>query len=521
MGYPRQHYRIGLTLSGGGFRATLFHLGVVRLLYETGRLKSVTRVGAVSGGSILAAHVVLRWDRYTATDETFDDATRELLQFIQDDIRGRVVRRWIFAWISVIPRFLLPKSKRWTSCNLLQYYYARLFQNATLKDLRGAGRPEVAFNCTSLSTGSPCFFGPFGFTWYDSGEEKFVATDEAPVALAITASSAFPPLFPPIEISNETLVCRRESFRESQYLTDGGVYDNLGIDRLIYRQTKSADLDIFLVSDAEGDFDSEFETSYTFVVGRNVRASDLLMTRVSSLLMGNLRAQKIPFMQVGIKGEINNSILTVEKQRILSKITTDLDSFTPMEMIALIAHGFCVARDALLRQGLLKDLPEFTWDPLKNVQQLQSRKSDEFRWSSRRKWRLWSFRDWSSWATVGIIIGVLFGAFAIQYQVAEQVVRERITQPSVVSHVTIMNDPYSNAGAQSVSQASYKGICVDFFNQASERVDLYWVDFGGGEVLYASIDPQRHVTLATFTGHLWIAKTIAGRQLLKYVVQNS
>jgi predicted acylesterase/phospholipase RssA len=94
-------------------------------------------------------------------------------------------------------------------------------------------------------TGSPCFFGPFGFTWYDGEEEKFVTTDEAPVALAITASSAFPPLFPPIEISNETLVCRREAFRESQYLTDGGVYDNLGIDRLIYRQTKSPDLDIF------------------------------------------------------------------------------------------------------------------------------------------------------------------------------------------------------------------------------------------------------------------------------------
>ena len=47
---------IGLALSGGGFRATLFHLGVVRFLYETGSLTSVKRISAVSGGSILAAH---------------------------------------------------------------------------------------------------------------------------------------------------------------------------------------------------------------------------------------------------------------------------------------------------------------------------------------------------------------------------------------------------------------------------------------------------------------------------------
>jgi predicted acylesterase/phospholipase RssA len=61
--------RLGLALSGGGFRATLYHLGVVRYLRDAGQLQHVTDIAAVSGGSILAAHLVLNWDRYGGDDE--------------------------------------------------------------------------------------------------------------------------------------------------------------------------------------------------------------------------------------------------------------------------------------------------------------------------------------------------------------------------------------------------------------------------------------------------------------------
>jgi predicted acylesterase/phospholipase RssA len=296
-----QKKQIGLTLSGGGFRATLFHLGVVRFLYETKRLEAVKRIVAVSGGSILAAHLVLQWNQYVGVNEAFDKVAQELIKFTEADIRGKVVRRWLFAWLSLLPRLILPKPQRWTSCHILEQYYKRLFRNAMLQDLRGDGRPEVAFNCTSLSTGSPCFFSPAGFVWYDRDEENFVASDEARVAFAVAASSAFPPLFPPIEISNETLATSKDQFRETHYLTDGGVYDNLGIDRLMWSQRTLADLDILLVSDAEGDFDAEFETSYRFPVGRNVRASDILMTRVSSLQIDKLHSQETRFIKVSIK----------------------------------------------------------------------------------------------------------------------------------------------------------------------------------------------------------------------------
>jgi hypothetical protein len=55
---------ISLALSGGGFRASLFHLGVIRFLKAAGLLSSVRRIYSVSGGSILAAHLVQRWPSY-------------------------------------------------------------------------------------------------------------------------------------------------------------------------------------------------------------------------------------------------------------------------------------------------------------------------------------------------------------------------------------------------------------------------------------------------------------------------
>ena len=55
---------VGLALSGGRFRATLFHLGVVRALRDAGILKDVSHVCSVSGGSILAAHLALHWEDY-------------------------------------------------------------------------------------------------------------------------------------------------------------------------------------------------------------------------------------------------------------------------------------------------------------------------------------------------------------------------------------------------------------------------------------------------------------------------
>ena len=51
---------IGLSLSGGGFRATLFHLGAIRRLNEFGILPNITTISSVSGGSILNGFLASR-----------------------------------------------------------------------------------------------------------------------------------------------------------------------------------------------------------------------------------------------------------------------------------------------------------------------------------------------------------------------------------------------------------------------------------------------------------------------------
>ena len=85
--------RLGLALSGGGFRASLYHLGLLRFLRDAGLLAQVTHITSVSGGSIMAAHLALNWGRYTGEAREFDAAAAEFLAFVRLDVRNRVSRR--------------------------------------------------------------------------------------------------------------------------------------------------------------------------------------------------------------------------------------------------------------------------------------------------------------------------------------------------------------------------------------------------------------------------------------------
>ncbi|MGY3080257.1 hypothetical protein ACVWZZ_006665 [Bradyrhizobium sp. LM6.10] len=305
-----------------------------------------------------------------------------------------------------MPR-LIARLVRWTISNLLQSHYDQLFKNGRLEDLRQSGVPEVYFNCTSLTSGSACCFGPTGFTRFNTdGEADLITSDEMRVSFAVAASSAFPPLFPPIEISYQTLVSSQGEFPNPHYLSDGGVYDNLGINPWIWSNTDGSKVfDKLIVSIAEGYFDSEYDKSYTWLVSRNVRASDLLMTRVSELQLGALKSETSALVfsikdvldeQVSADGRTDHPI-SVERQRTLSKIRTDLDMFSSYEVTALIAHGFSVARRSLIDHGLIpEDAPKHSWDPLNKLKELENGENSltrTLRKGSRRKWRVLSIRD--------------------------------------------------------------------------------------------------------------------------------
>src|SRR3954453_19626871 len=104
--------RFGIALSGGRFRATLFHLGLLRFLHDADILRQVTHITSVSGGSIMAAHLALNWDRYTGPAEEFDKAAAQLLDFTRMDARNCIMRRYPLGLIMRLARRLLGISNR-------------------------------------------------------------------------------------------------------------------------------------------------------------------------------------------------------------------------------------------------------------------------------------------------------------------------------------------------------------------------------------------------------------------------
>lgn len=227
-------HRIGLALSGGGFRATLFHLGMIRFLRDANMLPNVTHITSVSGGSILGAHLVLNWSRYTGTPEEFDSAAAEILRFVQLDIRNRVVRRYPLAMPLRALRKLarLRPYRQFTRTGLLEYHYEKLlFGDTCLFQL--PERPRLYMLATNLSEGCLCAFTRDGLLMQrrQPGQRmrfELIHTGLATIPMAVTASSAFPGFFPPIELHAEDVGANPGQFDRLAF-TDGGVYDNLGV----------------------------------------------------------------------------------------------------------------------------------------------------------------------------------------------------------------------------------------------------------------------------------------------------
>src|SRR3954463_13379652 len=112
---------VALCLSGGGYRAMLFHVGVVWRLHDAGWLKRLDRVSSVSGGSITAGALALAWPKLEAEglEPTFVAPIRALA--------GRTVGA-----TSVIAGALTPDT---ISERGAKAYRRHLFGEATLQDL--------------------------------------------------------------------------------------------------------------------------------------------------------------------------------------------------------------------------------------------------------------------------------------------------------------------------------------------------------------------------------------------------
>lgn len=247
---PPEH-GIALCLSGGGYRAMIFHVGALWRLNEAGYLSRLARVSSVSGGSITAGVLGLKWPRLA-----FDGAgvARGFGAEVVEPLRA-LAGRTIDAG-AIMTGVLLPGVS--VADRVTSAYEKHLFGDATLQALPDV--PRFVLNATNVQTGALWRFSKPYMADYRVGR---VLNPTLPLARAVAASSAFPPVLSPVDLELRAgdwetppvpgADLAREPFTTDVVLSDGGVYDNLGLETAWKRY------DTILVSDAGGALQPEPE----------------------------------------------------------------------------------------------------------------------------------------------------------------------------------------------------------------------------------------------------------------------
>ena len=396
--------RLGLALSGGGFRASLFHIGVLALLAERDILRSVEVISTVSGGSIIGALYYLhvkklleeRPDKQIVADNYVKIVKRiegDFLQGVQKNLRLRALGNLtknlkmlveqkysrsdrmaelydeafydgIASELGKGPRIALPDLRIVPNGQVGEFHPSRL------NTRRRAKVPILILNATTLNTGHNWQFTAVGmgeWSLEDTGEFdadlhlKWLTYDQpkaekyrrVPLSVAVAASACVPGVFQPLPLTKlyNNLTPR---------LVDGGVQDNQGLSSILYENCTDV-----IVSDASGQMEDKGNPSgiLPFVV---LRSNSIFQNRVRDLGFGLLKC-KVPenkrmifHLKDGLQptslehdgvfkedavGEPRKLSYNIDErvQRMLSSVRTDLDSFTEVEAYSLMYSGYSQA----------------------------------------------------------------------------------------------------------------------------------------------------------------------------------
>jgi NTE family protein len=226
---PKGEEGTALCLSGGGYRAMVFHLGALWRLYEAGILGKVARISSVSGGSIAAGALALAWRRLSFQGDVKRDFIPHVVEPVRSLARRTIDRRAIITG-SILPGSIADK--------VTSAYDKHLFHGATLQDL--PDQPRFVINATNVQSGVLWRFSkPYMRDWR-VGE---VPKPRLLLARAVAASAAFPPVLSPVTLKLESRDfapasgkdLQREPFTTKVLLADGGVYDNMGLETAFKR----------------------------------------------------------------------------------------------------------------------------------------------------------------------------------------------------------------------------------------------------------------------------------------------
>jgi NTE family protein len=354
-----------LCLSGGGYRAAIFHLGALLRLHQLGVLREIELISSVSGGSIASAWLASCFLRQRSGDaETFAQWCDRV------DFQAAVVEPFrklagtdlrTFPVVATLPwNWLWPS----TRVQLLRSAYRKFFGAFELRNLPYS--PRFVFCATNLTFGVNWEFSRQRTGDFQTGYLR--KHGRLSLATAVAASSCFPPLFGPVRFPAHAEDFVRGAYREADgdhlrdrvELSDGGVYDNMGTEPAI----KSCS-EIF-VSDAGAPF--------AFVAGQHYFRRLLRYAGV----IGNqaVALRKRLFFGGRAAGEFDGCYWNLTDRRdagaagyslglcseLMGRIRTDLDRFTSAEFAILVNHGYFSCEDGMAeRRAIAAEAAPTTW----------------------------------------------------------------------------------------------------------------------------------------------------------------
>ena len=348
--------KIGLALSGGGLRASFFHIGILAQMAEQGLLRSIQVISCVSGGSIIGALYYLHVKKLiesTPDDKISDQDYIEIIKTIEVDFLKATEKNIRMNVLADFRKNFKMKSQDYSQSNRIaelynEYLYQSVFdtpsnpvQMQELKihpfdsdklypdgfhpnknnDSRNAKVPILVLNATTLNGGRN-----WQFTARTMGEPptvtplKTLKIDKKPIRLrratgkegyqamveeqqnfalghAVAASACVPALFDPLAINN-LYFDKQAKEKIVPQLVDGGVFDNQGTDSLLkYSCTR------FIVSDASGQMGMENQVASNAVS---------VLLRVTSVLQDRTRTEGLLHL-VASKKEKNIAFMDLRK----------------------------------------------------------------------------------------------------------------------------------------------------------------------------------------------------------------
>ncbi|HEU0248660.1 MAG TPA: patatin-like phospholipase family protein [Gaiellaceae bacterium] len=338
-------------MSGGGYRAALFHLGALRRLNELGVLSKIDTFTSVSGGSIMAAQLAT-WLTRAERDpgrpvEGFEGGVAAPMRaFAARNVRtGAALAR-------LHPRnWLVPGAQS----EALADAYAQGPAPGRLDEL--PDKPRFAFLASDMRFRDQWVFDT-GLRRVGSSAAGYGGLGGWTLAQAVAASSCVPGAFGVVHAKQDPAALTGGSYGEADRdrlvreidLSDGGMFDNLGLEP-VWR-----DHETVLVSDAAPSFKPEPDVGWLWSA---LRQGVILLEQATEVrkrwLVSSFISEELRGAYWGIASRPASYELEPEPEAysyplirdFIAPIRIDLDVFSPGEIAVLENHGYLMAEIAL------------------------------------------------------------------------------------------------------------------------------------------------------------------------------